>query len=1635
MADKFTEDFLRAMNGKTTGVSAPAVSPSTSGADNFTKQYLAAMGAGETAANVQTPAAPYKLQTVLNPAAKATSVTAPKAASPQTTAPKTETAKQTTATETEFDPVTGFELPTTKAALADANVFGKKVASGLDTLRLSNTANPKDYVLDETTGFMMPSSDFGEAVIQKGLAAAVGTVRNIGNEASYLLQQVGRRAEGMNSGDYVMELDPATGFELPTPKSTDTSPLKTTFNFGRKYQEAADTRFKKYETDPINKAIGDVSTGVGGMVPSIVSHFIVPGSGIWVMATGAAGGATEEALKNGASNEAALTYGIAVGAIEAATEKIADGLGGTMGKGWSDEWVSNVIKQVCQKESTAKAINAFAGVLGEGFEEWIAEYAEAYANKLMVGQDERNFKEISGDALYSFAIGSLISVVMQGADTKGMSQKSINPKSAGEQAAAQCIQSMSQNTDNSTVKTGANVSEGSYTTPTSATSETYSNSVENQQGTQTVRGILSGEVTNSKAEAILADPALKSAFEEISGETLTGTKSEMRRQIKDYAAFLKAKAEIAAKDGIGAKTAKFGYDEAETQTKPVPNTANATEANTEQRGVAGEKAQPPQSKGIFPQGSLGAKLTSELPEGVGAAENGFAGDYNAWQMDTKASDFHPEGENAARPVDLPKVNPQGENTMKTAATVMESANTPDTRVAQIEQYMADGNAAYVPVTDADANTAATASIEEKGWDKSLTDWTADVRSGKVSKQLVAEGAALLNNAANSVATAQQYLDIFNDYATLLHNAGQSLQAARLLKQLSPEGRLYGIQKSVESMVEEIKGGENIKLSDELVDKYRNAKTDAERDAVIAEMQDDVAKQIPSSAMDKWTALRYVNMLGNFKTQVRNVAGNTAMTLGAMIKRRVNAALESVVSAVTGGKYQKTASFGWSPAIFRAALQDFQTVKSAAMGEGKYADTNVTGEFARGVNDKRVIFKNNGTWGTDEGNTALARSAAAKGLRSATNAANAVMEAYRRVTNSAMEGGDYVFSIVNYADALSSYLKAHGVKADAVKAAMNGNLTTSLEAAVSPELLDAARTYAIKEAQEATFRDTNAASKWASQVGRGKNTPKFVKTIAEGTVPFRKTPANVLVRGVEYSPLGAFGTAVKAAELAKGAGNVTGADVINSLSKTMTGTGIFMVGYALAKAGLLRIKDDDDKKEAFDKLTGHQDYALELPNGLSITLDWVSPSSMSLFTGAAWYQNMVKNGFQVKDIEKTLTSLADPMLEMSMVSGISDTLNNIKYSDSSLMQLVLSSTINYLSQGLTNSLLGQAERTAETVRKTTYVGKDSALPSWLDRSIGKASAKTPGWDYKQQDYINAWGNTQSSGALGERIFNNFFNPSYVSKVSETPVDKELSRLYELNGDGSVFPKTADKSFTVNGRGYDLSGDEYSRYQQTYGQTAFKALDTLFKSSEYKAMSDEEKAKAVSGIYTDATTEAKRKIVEGRGEMYLPTDGDVKKVDGYKAAGLSEDNAYSLYKAMDALVPETGKSEVSNQQKAKVVVQQGYGPKQTAALVGSLWNQSGAEEKKTLLPSLNVAQRLVTMYVSGGDSKLVSMTVPRSFSENNVAYTLTDAEMELFQTTYADYFNRNANNVMSEENLLRLREDAYNRAKYAVLRGRK
>lgn len=824
-------------------------------------------------------------------------------------------------------------------------------------------------------------------------------------------------------------------------------------------------------------------------------------------------------------------------------------------------------------------------------------------------------------------------------------------------------------------------------------------------------------------------------------------------------------------------------------------------------------------------------------------------------------------------------------TSQAVETLMEADITPEARQEQLNPYIKKGRFDYIPDTNKAQVSRATKKIANVGWEQAVKDFHDNVISGKSSKDLVAEGAILLNNAANSDASGRAYLDLANDFIEMAHRAGETLQAIKIVQQLSPEGRLYLMSKNVKAINESLTKGQRkaiakkqegsnyknisaediysnyeVKLDENLADEYIKAETEEQRDAALSKIQQNIADQIPSTFGEKWNAIRYVNMLGNFKTQIRNVGGNTLMMATQMTKNRVKAAAEVTANLFRAEdkKIERTAAFHVGKQLRAEAAADFESIKDIARGEGKYNDN---AKMAKEIQDKRRIFNSN------------------------------LLEAYRKATNWAMDAGDVIFLKANYADALGGWLKAHGIKS---------------MADATPEQLDRGRAYAIKEAQEATFRDDNVVSKAVNKIGRNP--------ITEGIIPFRKTPANVAVRAVEYSPLGIAETIYKGIQTKSGNANAN--DVINSLSKNVVGSTLAFAGYALAKAGFARGSEDDDELDSFQKMQGKQDYAVKIGDKW-ISLSQLAPNSVPLYMGVMLYEALDGGGLTWESAYKILGCLNDPLMDMSMLSGVNDALSDvITYGDDGTMvwKVLGNAMMSYLTQGINNSLVGQAEQAWEENRQTVYSDKDSVLPSNVQYKLGKAMGKIPGVDYHQQDYVDAWGRTQSNGSAGKRIFDAFINPFYSGTDTTTNVDTELERLYKAgkNVDGfpNVLPQKAARS-TEYVKGTSMTPDEYKQYSIDRGQKSLELVSDFMESDEYKIMSDIQRAGVISDLYSLAADRALKSVKTSNGIAYTGKLDDVAKLkdvpEFYASKEIlsgAKDNTKENFDAIDQVLKNFG-----------------------------------------------------------------------------------------------------------------------------------
>lgn len=879
----------------------------------------------------------------------------------------------------------------------------------------------------------------------------------------------------------------------------------------------------------------------------------------------------------------------------------------------------------------------------------------------------------------------------------------------------------------------------------------------------------------------------------------------------------------------------------------------------------------------------------------------------------------PEGENATRQVRLPRKTSDKEKVSQTVRTILEANATPDEIVPTIEELALRGEYSYETYSDKQAISDAETKIKDVGWAQALTSWTDNVRRGNVSKENTAMGWALYNNAANSGDTATA-LTILNNMVEHQRSAAQALQATRILKKLSPETQLYQVQRSVKNLQEEInkrywdKKSPKLKIDRELAERFLRAKDQTERDNVLTDIYRDIGRQMPSRFIDKWNAWRYLAMLGNARTHIRNIVGNAGFAPVVAVKNAIATGIESGVNKVSGGKLSRSKAFvsgKGGKALFSAAAADFDKIQDVAMGGGKYS------EFAnanKAIEEGRVIFQSK-----------------MPGLKQVSQG----LEKARRFNSAALETEDMWFSKPHYAYAMAQYCKANGITADMIAEGKG---------------IEKARKYAIKEAQKATYRDTNAFSQFVSEIGRRRGSKTGVEKIAtgiiEGILPFRKTPANILMRGVEYSPLG-LANGIKQALWDVRTGKKTGAEAIDSISAGLTGTGLLGLGVYLASQALLRGHggDDDDKRE-FEDLQGHQTYSLELPDGTSITLDWLAPECLPLFIGVNLWEetNGGNESLTLSELLTAISNVSEPLLEMSCLQSLNAIFDVVGYAKSdgiaALPKSVASAATSYLTQALP-TLLGQAERTGEGKRYTTYTNKNNKyLTPDMQYAVGKASARIPGWDYNQIPYIDAWGRTELTGKPGERAFNNFLNPAYTSNIDESPMEKELMRLYNATGE-SVFPSRASKNLTVNGEAVTLGADDYVKYAQQKGQGAYKRLTALTRDSEYKKLTNEEKVQCVKDLYTLTDQIAKSKV-----SKYEPESWVTKALAGEKKGISATDYVIARAKTSDVESLKNKNGETIANSKGLLVMEQIYS-------IGGLTS----DQRQYLFSAMGVGKKII------------------------------------------------------------------------------
>ena len=724
------------------------------------------------------------------------------------------------------------------------------------------------------------------------------------------------------------------------------------------------------------------------------------------------------------------------------------------------------------------------------------------------------------------------------------------------------------------------------------------------------------------------------------------------------------------------------------------------------------------------------------------------------------------------------------------------------------------------------------------------------------------------------------VDVLDDLSKSLSRAGQFTQAAYITAlRNDPIAVLYAMNKEInkinEAGAKKFKDWQDFKLTDEEVSALNNVApgdTKAIQD-ITDSIYSRIAAEHPHTKWEKFYDLTKTFMLFNPRTHIRNIAANAISQPVRSATDRVKAALE-IGYQLFDKNYGRTSSLvGGNKTTDKIANDIFENAVRSNLESngGKYEESGLSR-----VQRESPLWKDNKVIGEQ---TNKVTQELAKKTTNVLNALDRVTGGYlnektgivdsmkdfseNQVTGSTLENlrrfnylllgeiEDTPFVKQNFVNSLSNYLAAKNI--------------TSID-----DVPQEAINLAYDEALKATFKDDNALSNTLSTL------KKKMGKVGDVILPFTKTPANLAMRGFEYSPAGFVKTFNDFANTKKAnKGTMTNADIsrfLGDLSKNITGSGMILLGYSLAKSGIITGGYSENENERnWQKLKGYQPNAFHIGNKY-YTYDWAQPSSIPLIIGTAIYEGMNKMEKEeaseyealtqgAKSLGQGLINASDAWFNLSPLQSVSNILGggeNASYGNTSPATNILKTVAEY-PQTLIPSVSGATARTNDTTIRNTY---DST--SYANTYVNKMKSKIPGLSKTLPASYDVWGRERKRGTDEDAFVSQFINPGTFGYYNDadSDVDNYIDGLYEsIKGnenlkDTQVLPRQASNKVTINGEEKKLNNVEYSLRQKTLGEKQKELVRAFSKVAE--GLTPEEQAKALDKIYSAANVDTNSKL---------------------------------------------------------------------------------------------------------------------------------------------------------------------------------
>lgn len=751
---------------------------------------------------------------------------------------------------------------------------------------------------------------------------------------------------------------------------------------------------------------------------------------------------------------------------------------------------------------------------------------------------------------------------------------------------------------------------------------------------------------------------------------------------------------------------------------------------------------------------------------------------------------------------------------------------------------------YKGITNQETLEKAYNSLNKDGENATL-NWF-NKESKNVTAEDVAKGWILLKQYQDA-GDYQSAVEVAKKMREMGTSAGQATQAYNILSRLTPEGMFYYAQSELTEAYNQMVKGKSKEWIDKNASKFDLTVEEAqiimdtmqdvstmedgyEKKVKIAEIQKLISDKIPPTAGQSIKAWMRISMLFNTKTQVRNILGNAVILPVNMTSDFISSNIDKAISKKTGVRTTGNTS-----------------LKSYGKGfkKGLYESYN---DFRKGINTRNI-----------EGN----RFEVSEGKSFKDSGIGKALNRVDNILSFALDGGDRGFYEATFTNSINNQLVL--------------NNTTE----VTQEMID----IATNEALQRTWQDNNAYTSAVLGIRNilngkidfaGIHTKGLPYGLGDILIPFAKTPANLTKAIVDYSPAGLVKAITLDTRTFKNSlenGQYTPQmqhKLVQNIGKGMAGSFLYVLGYALAKAGIASGEADDDKdvKNFMKNSLGISSYSIKIGNK-TFTYDWAQPvaTPLAIMTNYVKYS---KDNPDANIIEKAIKSLnigTEQLLQQSFMDSLNTVLNGSGTTLENLTQAVLELPAR--------AIPTFSKQVADMVDGTQRTSFEYDKP--LKSAINSITAKVPFASKTLPISRDTLGNEIKKYGGDNNIFNVMFNPANVNKGELTKAGEEIYRLYQEIGETSVFPITAPYYINSKGEKITMTAEERSNYQKVTGEYTEKAINELLSNSAYKKLTDEKKAELIKEIISDSNAKAKYDILK------IETDDAKKKRELIEKAG--------------------------------------------------------------------------------------------------------------------------------------------------------